>query len=93
MNLMQIAIFIVLAIVLFELIKHFFLRKFARTIIFIVLIIGLFLTVSYYAADISTFKNNKFVQTGAVIAENLIESIPTEKIDEIPLSPNNLFKD
>jgi hypothetical protein len=91
MNLIQIAIFVIFAIIFLELVKHFFIKKLSKTILLIFIIIALFLTISYYVADSPTFKDNKFVQTGAVIAENLKENIPTEKIN-ISLHQNNFFR-
>lgn len=91
MNIIYIILLVILGLIILEAVKHLFVRKFSKTIFIIFIIFLILITISYFVADSPVFEDNKFVQTGAVIAENVKENIPTEGITS-SLDTNNFFE-
>lgn len=70
----------VIGVLIFEVVKHFFLRRTGRFVLFLVLLFILFIIFSAIFAKTDFFEGNKFVQTGAAIAN--VFSVNTEGFTE-----------
>lgn len=97
MSNLYIVAWFVASLISLKVIKGLFFKKTVKLFTMALLVIILFLLLSYAFKDISSFQDNKFVQTGAVVAEKIIgafkENVDTEQILNSTLKSNKLFKD
>ena len=96
MKIIYIIFGLIIAIVLLEFVKHHFLKKTSKLIMFGFIILVIFLSFSYTFKDVDDFKDNSIIQTGAVITGGIItifnENVDTEAIINSTVKSNKLFK-
>ncbi|MFH1332173.1 MAG: hypothetical protein ABIH63_02710 [archaeon] len=85
----------VVGVLLFEVAKHFFFKRTGRLVLFLVIVFILFIIFSAVFAKNDFFKENKFVQTGAAIANVFsknTEGVRQEGLDKGSGLFNSTFK-
>lgn len=96
METIHIILGIIVVIACFSIIKHMLFRKTSKLLMILVLVLIFFLLFSYSFKNKVSFQDNKFVQTGAVIAEEVVkifqERIGSERIINSTVKSNKLFK-
>lgn len=79
-----------------EIIKYLFLKRTVKLIMLVLIILILFLCLSYILRDVETFKDSNVIQTGAVIAGELTnffkEKVGPDYIINSTVKSNKLFK-
>lgn len=96
MSIIYILIGLVIAVFLLEFIKHHFLKKTSKMIIFGFIILFLFLAFSYAFQDVEDFKDSNVIQTGAAVADGFVkifeENVDTDALINSTVKSNKLFK-
>lgn len=96
MDVIKIIIFVIAIIFVLELVKHMFFKKTAKFVILIFMILIIFLAFSYTFKNAETFQGNRFVQTGAVVAGEIVDffgkRVDTESLVNSTVKSNKLFK-
>ncbi len=96
MEIIHLILGIIVAIACFSIIKHMLFRKTSKLLMTLLLVLIFFLLFSYAFKNTESFQDNKFVQTGAVIAEEVVkifqERIGSEQIINSTVKSHKLFK-
>ncbi len=96
MEIIHIILGIIVVIACIEIVKHLFFKKTSRLLMVSLFVLIFFLVFSYVFKDSESFQDNKFVQTGGVIAEEVVqifkEKVGSEQFLNSTLKSNKLFK-
>ncbi|MDP2907570.1 MAG: hypothetical protein Q8O03_06520 [Nanoarchaeota archaeon] len=96
MEIIHLILGIIVAIACSLIIKHMIFKKTSKLLMTLLLMLILFLIFSYAFKNTGSFQDNKFVKTGAVIAEEVVkifqERIDSEQIINSTVKSNKLFK-
>lgn len=96
MEIVPLLVGFIIAIVVLEVIKHLFLKKSAKIVLFLFVLLILFLGFSAAFKDVDPFKENSFIQTGAVVAvalkDAITDKVDTEEVLNSTVKSNKLFK-
>lgn len=90
--LIKVVIGIVLIIIGLKVIKYLFFKKTFKFITTIVIVLLLFLGFCYAFGDIGSLKDNKFIQTGAVVADSFADFLKDKADVNAIVKGNKLFK-
>lgn len=97
MEIIHVVVGILIFISCLEIIKYLFLKRTVKITFFLIIILILFLCLSYILRDVETFKDNNVIQTGAVVVGELTnffkEKVDPECIINSTVKSNKLFKD
>ena len=96
MGLIQIVIALIVVVIVMELVKHLFFKKSSKIFKVVIITLAVFLLFSYAFKDVDHVGENKIIQTGAAITEEISqtfeEKVDTEGIINSTVKTNKLFK-
>lgn len=96
MEVVRIILGMIILIACFSIIKHLIFKRTSKLLMTLLLVLIFFLLFSYLFKNTGSFQDNKFVQIGAVIDEEIIqifqERIGSEQIINSTVKSNKLFK-
>lgn len=85
-------------IVIYQVLKHFMVKKIGRVIVFLVVLMVIFVIVSAFLVKNDSFKDNVAIQTGAAIANvftsgnSITGNVAKESVEKTSSVFNSTFK-